>query len=258
MRLGVWESTAAALAVLVSVLYFAVGQLFAAALILGFAIFLVGLRIRFVERPDKRGGDHALRHFRAELAQTIGLFIALIATLVTAIVGAIQHWQRDTHGSIALFALSGMEILLLFEMQRRGDSSLNWLVGGKAEQRVGAELESLRDEGWLVIHRLVKDFGGDVDHVVCGPNGAYAIETKSSRFAWRHVGQAQGAANFTRYKLGLRRVIPVVCVGDEFRPTLKGSAWVMSANHLVPWLLSRRDDPVDVSKMATRLGASVH
>jgi hypothetical protein len=181
----------------------------------------------------------------------------LVATLATSLVGALHHWQRDARGSIAIFALCGMEILLLMEIQRRGNSALNWLIGGQAEKRVGAELEPLRDEGWLVIHRLVKDLGGDVDHVVCGPHGAYAIETKSGRFAWRQVGQAQGGANFAQYKLGLRRVVPVVCVGHEFRPTLKGSAWVMSANHLVPWLRSRRDDSVDVSQAATRLVAPV-
>jgi len=257
MRLGLWESAAAVLGVLLSLLYLLVGEFFIGAIILGFTVFLVALRVRYDTSPDETGGAHALRHFRVEMAQVVGLFIALVATLTTSLIGALHHWQRDARGSVAIFALCGMEILLFMEVQRRGDSALNWLIGGQAEMRVGAELEPLRDEGWLVIHRLVKDLGGDVDHVVCGPHGAYAIETKSGRFAWRQVGQAQGGAKFAQYKLGLGRVVPVVCVGHEFRPTLKGAAWVMSANHLVPWLLSRRIDAVDVSHAATRLQAPI-
>lgn len=252
-----WESAAAVLGVLVALLYLSVGEWFVAAVILGFTVFLVALRIRFDTTPDDRGGAHALRHFRVETAQVVGLLIALAATLATGFIAALHHWQRDARGSVAIFALCGMEILLFMEVQRRSDSAFNWLIGSQAEKQVGLELEPLRDEGWLVIHRLVKDLGGDVDHVVCGPHGAYAIETKSGRFAWRHVGQAQGGAKFAQYKLGLSRVVPIVCVGHEFRPTLKGSAWVMSANHLVPWLLSRQDDSVDVSRAATRLQAPI-
>ena len=179
MRLRAWESAAAVLGGLLSFLYLAVGQFFVAATILGFTVFLLALRIRFDANPDERAGTHALRHFRVETAEVLGLLIALVATLATTLVGALHHWQRERLGSVALFALYGMEILLMMEIQRRGDSALNWLIGSRAEQQVGAELESLRDKGWLVIHRLVKDFGGDVDHLVCGPHGAYAIETKS-------------------------------------------------------------------------------
>jgi hypothetical protein len=253
MRLRRWALAAAVLGGLLSFLYLAIGQFFVAAVILGFTVFLVALRIRFDASPDARPGAHALRHFRVETAQVIGLLIALVATFVAALIGALHHWQKDARGSVALFALYGMEILLMMEMQRRSDSALNWLVGSRAEQHVGAQLELLREKGWLVIHRLVKDFGGDVDHLVCGPHGAYAIETKSGHFAWRHAGQAQASAKFAMAKLGLSGVVPVVCVGHEFRPTLKGSVWVMSSNHLVPWLLSRRDDAVDVNRAATRL-----
>jgi hypothetical protein len=147
MRLRLGESAAAVLGILLSLLYLSVGEFFVAALILGFTVFLVALRIRFDASPDERGGVHALRHFRVETAQVAGVLIALLATLATSLVGALHHWQRDARGSVAIFALCGMEILLFMEVQRRGDSALNWLIGGQTEKRVGAELEPLRDEG---------------------------------------------------------------------------------------------------------------
>ena len=110
---------------------------------------------------------------------------------------------------------------------------------------LGDELDALRKHGWLVIHNLTKDRGGDVDHIVCGPRGAYAIETKSGHFAGRSAGQAEANARFVKHKLGVKSVVPIVCVGDTARPTKKGQVWVMSADFLVPWLLSRRDRPVD-------------
>ena len=147
MRLRAWESAAAVLGGLLSFLYLAVGQFFVAATILGFTVFLLALRIRFDANPDERAGTHALRHFRVETAEVLGLQIALVATLATTLVGALHHWQRERLGSVALFALYGMEILLMMEIQRRGDSALSWLIGSRAEQQVGAELESLRDKG---------------------------------------------------------------------------------------------------------------
>ncbi len=48
-----------------------------------------------------------------------------------------------------------------------------------------------------------------------------------------------------KHKLGIKNVVPIVCVGLTARPMKKGQVWVMSSEYLVPWLLSRRDRPVD-------------
>jgi hypothetical protein len=54
----------------------------------------------------------------------------------------------------------------------------NWAQGAEGEETVGKILESLREQGWCVIHDV--SFGrGNIDHVVVGPGGVSTIETKS-------------------------------------------------------------------------------
>lgn len=54
----------------------------------------------------------------------------------------------------------------------------NDLVGLSGERFVGQFLEEKRGAGYKVVHAL-KYWGGDVDHVLVGPKGIFAIETKT-------------------------------------------------------------------------------
>ena len=54
-----------------------------------------------------------------------------------------------------------------------------WIAGGRAEERVGEELEGLRAHGFYVFHDVPLPGVGNVDHVVLGEGGFFAIETKS-------------------------------------------------------------------------------
>lgn len=55
-----------------------------------------------------------------------------------------------------------------------------WSQGAKGEEVVGAVLAELTEKGWLAIHDV--SFGrGNIDHVLVGPGGLFAIETKSHR-----------------------------------------------------------------------------
>jgi hypothetical protein len=50
--------------------------------------------------------------------------------------------------------------------------------GATGEEQVGGLLETLASEGWSVIHDA--SFGhGNVDHILIGPAGVFAVETKS-------------------------------------------------------------------------------
>ncbi len=136
MRLPLWEFTVAVLAILVGLLYLVAGDYYGAAMVFGFTVFLVAVRVRLDDQPETRGGERALRRYRVEMTQVAGLAVLILSTLATMIVAAAQSWQKDTHGSVALFALLGMEVLLLLDAQRRADSALAWLKGGRAETRV--------------------------------------------------------------------------------------------------------------------------
>lgn len=51
--------------------------------------------------------------------------------------------------------------------------------GYRGEQMVGQLLEDLRVDGYQIFHDLDGGPGGNIDHVVLGPAGVFAIETKT-------------------------------------------------------------------------------
>ncbi len=78
-----------------------------------------------------------------------------------------------------LASLGGM--LAVWVMQATGTAPT--MMGDLAEQWTAQELRKLRREGWRVVnHMCLRNF--DIDHVVVGPGGAFAIETKWSATPW--------------------------------------------------------------------------
>jgi hypothetical protein len=70
----------------------------------------------------------------------------------------------------------------VFAMQQTGTAPT--MMGDLAEQWTAQELRCLRKQGW----RLVNHFAlrvDDIDHVLIGPGGAWAVETKWSATEWR-------------------------------------------------------------------------
>lgn len=53
----------------------------------------------------------------------------------------------------------------------------NLVRGERGERKIGEILEAARAQGYRAYHDLVED-GFNIDHVVVGPSGIYAIETK--------------------------------------------------------------------------------
>jgi hypothetical protein len=68
------------------------------------------------------------------------------------------------------------------------DELHRWHRGARGEERVGAVLESLRTDGYRALHDI--DTGrGNIDHVLVGPTGVFAIETKAwSQKVWLAKG----------------------------------------------------------------------
>ena len=101
-----------------------------------------------------------------------------------------------------------------------------------------------RDRAVRVVHRsgagtpeseapYRKDRGGDIDHIVLGPTGAFAIETESYRFMRRDAGQARGNAWWLKTKLEIPWVTAVLCVAGEPQPRHEDRVWVMGDADLV-------------------------
>lgn len=58
------------------------------------------------------------------------------------------------------------------------------MMGDQAEQWTAQELRKLTPRGWRLVNHLALGVD-DIDHVLIGPGGAYAIETKWNGSSWR-------------------------------------------------------------------------
>ena len=92
-------------------------------------------------------------------------------------------WTVAEIGASAL-KLRGVENLAKGKAR---EAERTWIAGGKAEERVGAELEELRRHGFYAFHDVPLAPIGNVDHVVLGEKGFFCIETKS------HKGEVSAA-----------------------------------------------------------------
>jgi hypothetical protein len=107
-----------------------------------------------------------------------------------------QHAMREGRKRAALwtvaevvsgtFGLKGIERHALGKARK---AEKTWVAGGRAEARVGEELEKLRSHGFYLFHDLPLTGLGNVDHVALGPRGFFAIETKSHRGTVRGRGR---------------------------------------------------------------------
>jgi hypothetical protein len=87
-------------------------------------------------------------------------------------------------------SLLGVAIVVLawrrFGERGRSDP-LPWRQGYLGEERVAAELAGMLPDGFRSLHDVESSGGGNIDHVVVGPTGVFAIETKhwQGRFSTR-------------------------------------------------------------------------
>jgi len=201
-------------------------------------------RIEILENWDEPGHYTAARGRLAVLK-----LVLLFGIYGTAFYGllVIQHdfGSKARATVIASFAIAGLCFMLAAELWRSGDATLNWFVGSRAERAIGAKLETFKQQGWLVLHGYKKDRGGDIDHIVCGPRGAYVIETKSYGYLGGDAGQTAINAWWLREKLSVQWVTGILCVNEERQPEKKGKIWVVSHGDLVDWLSRQRNTPVD-------------
>ena len=203
-----------------------------------------------VEIVEKQGGPGRYPTLRGRLGAARLFFIAVVYMAVVSGLYVVHH---DLDGNaraawVANFALFGFAFMLLAEFRRSADDTDRWIFGADAERKVGLALEQFAARGWLVLHGYKKDVGGDIDHVVCGPNGAYVIETKSYGFRRRDIHQTAGNAWWLQQKLGdlgVRWVTGVLCVDEDRPPEQHDRIWVVSHGDLVAWLEAQRNQPVD-------------
>jgi hypothetical protein len=122
------------------------------------------------------------RHMR--MRALIALGVLATATALAGSSFGLQDWRYTVAeiGLLVTIFLISRYFLPLVERQDRG---------ARAEEQVGALLDSLPGDRWRVIHDATLG-RGNVDHIVIGPPGIFTIETKSHPGPIR-VGRLHGA-----------------------------------------------------------------
>lgn len=106
-----------------------------------------------------------------------------LAVAVMLTVWAVLEWVfylANVGRSPVMFSLVAAAAIALAAVKIRQISKRvrGWRQGIEGERAVGQFLETLRSCGYLVLHDLPED-GYNVDHVLLGRSGIYAIETKT-------------------------------------------------------------------------------
>ena len=121
------------------------------------------------QRRQQRNRDRIRRQWPYALA-----FGVVVCVLAFSLVNALTHQL-----SLALFVAGALAITQLVGFLE-ASTVWAWRVGAEGERRTAASLEPLREKGFVVLHdRKVKGWGGNLDHVVIGPTGMWAVETKN-------------------------------------------------------------------------------
>jgi hypothetical protein len=120
--------------------------------------------------------EYLREHWRLYAALMVGL---LGATLLVASLMPTGFLRGLVVGALLVV---GPATLWSWTLQVTGTAPV--MMGDMAEQWTAGELRKLRGRGWRMVNHFVlaKD---DVDHVLVGPGGAFAFETKWSATSWR-------------------------------------------------------------------------
>ncbi len=158
-------------------------------------VFIAGWRLRQLRRRHKqkavepftgqplRPPGESLRLKVQELDEKITdeLFITLGPPCFVAAVAGMSFRTASWQLLVALFLLIALYVLWRSRRLHGAVKTFwNYRLGFDGERVVGEELNQLMLDGYRVFHDMPFD-GFNIDHVVVGPSGVYAVETKTKR-----------------------------------------------------------------------------
>jgi hypothetical protein len=225
-------------------------------------------------------GEHAGRQSVAAFKRMF-LTLLIVAIVAAFCEGVIVTTIIIKRGGIAAFVLPLAIGLFLFWLLRYATrriemhetERLNWRKGALGEYEVGAELERLSDD-YSVFNNLNTAGFGNFDHVVIGPAGLFAIETKN----WSGLISANGRGelkkngkdfstphvrNFLRRAMMLRDQIVALTHSDDVYvrsimvfPKAHVEAKFGTTGHVHCVTLSRLRDYIDNEEFSQKLTQS--
>jgi Nuclease-related domain len=122
----------------------------------------------------RTAGPHAYSQARALSLRMLALGGAALSLLLLAwLVLGLSGWPPSA------LALAAIATLIIAD--RRADPAFGrWLRGAEGEKQVGAIFDGFTAQGWHVTHDVCLG-RGNIDHVLVGPGGIFAVETKAHR-----------------------------------------------------------------------------
>ena len=112
----------------------------------------------------------------------VGVGLVIVNGVFLFVLGVTSQWGWTTSwlwaGCMAMVAALGV-LVLLTEVP---DLHRAYRKGAEGERTAGRHLDGLGEAGFVALHdRRVPGYGGNLDHVVIGPTGVWAVETKALR-----------------------------------------------------------------------------
>jgi Nuclease-related domain len=197
---------------------------------------------------DRKPGSFAKRR---ETAHSRVAFIFLALVLVAIVLSAVLL-LTGTSGVIASGALLFVAFAARHFFEPHLADATRWGKGGNGEVAVGAELDALLAEGYVVMHDLDKLVAGNVDHFVSGPTGSFMIETKFKSYQDRDVAKAKRVAKAIAREVGTTWVQPVICLATrEYGPRTVGRVVVIvGREQLLPYLRATKNVVAPFAQLA--------
>jgi Nuclease-related domain len=165
-----------------------------------------------------------------QVARRTRTFWLLMAAYATGFVFAAALWMSGQHlaTGVIVAAMGCFALAARFT----ADAAAPWIKGHSAEASVGAELNALRTEGYLVMHDFMFGGEGNIDHLAVGPNGAFLVETKYRRYTEAQLGRAKRQAVKLHDELGCW-VTPVICAGTRDKTYFHRRVLITGNNNVV-------------------------
>jgi len=176
-----------------------------------------------------------------------GLVHRFVSATFVAIVGVFVAWLA--HDFVLEALIFGIVVCMAVAAIDRIELSVPWLKGASAESAVGAELNELRRDGYIVMHDVMFGGEGNLDHLVSGPNGVFLVETKFKRYEMHQLTKVKRQAARVHDALD-HFVTPVMCAGvRKKRPYKHERVWIAGRGQLADLIRGIEGRPVDAERL---------
>ena len=144
--------------------------------------------------PEVVEGSHYLEEQESNSMITIAILLGYgVGAAVTMILFALQQilsgqgWVGIVLGLIITLVI--VSLMFWFNIKRAGEKYRTFRVGREGEEEIVERLRSALDNRWAIFRNLhLPGHDDDVDIVLVGPGGVWAVEAKSSHATLRAQG----------------------------------------------------------------------